>query len=132
VAFDGETVYERNLAPSGMAGVGPVSGFEQNRFQQSDLDDFATYAFNLHPVAHADTVAAHQQKPSKERHDHVFAGDRKSGAGKANNFRGLAGPSENNECNYDRANDFRPHFGHGAKRVDALVLRLHTGEEAVD
>src|SRR5437016_4666890 len=50
VALDGETVGESNAPSGGMAGVGPITGFQQYRMKHSELDDFPGDSVNLHPI----------------------------------------------------------------------------------
>ena len=103
VALDGEAVHHGDFAAGGMAGLGPVAGFEKNSAQQTDLHDFAGYAVNFHPVADAHSVAAHQYEPAEERNDEILQGDRQSGAGQTENGGELVGNAEDHQQNQSEA-----------------------------
>ena len=49
-----------------MAFVRPVAGFEQYGAEDARLDDLSSNAVDLHPVAHANSVLTHQDKPAEE------------------------------------------------------------------
>src|ERR1700688_3101160 len=100
MAFDGKAIYEGDTASGGMTGIRPVPGFKQNRLQQSNFDDLSADAVNLDPITHADAISSHKKEPSEEGHDHIFAGNGKSGTGKAEYFRCLAGHAEDDEQNH--------------------------------
>ena len=71
-AVNGVLVQEGHLAASRLSGFGPVVGFEQNGAQQGDLNHFAPHAVDLHPIAHTNSLTAHQREPPEKRHDEIF------------------------------------------------------------
>src|SRR4051812_10025881 len=66
VAFDGKAVDECNFATRRMSGVSPIAGLEKNGAQQIDLHHFPDNSVDLHPISHAQTIAAHQHEPTEE------------------------------------------------------------------
>ena len=64
-----------------MAGIGPVAGFKQHGAQQTDFDHLTAHAVDLDPVAHADSITAHQNEPAKEGDNEIFHGNGQAGAG---------------------------------------------------
>src|SRR5205085_1632342 len=64
VALDGETIRERDAPPRGMPGIGPVAGFEQDRMERSNLDNFAGDAIDFHPIARSEEHTSELQSQS--------------------------------------------------------------------
>ena len=74
-----KTVGEGDLAARRVSRLGPVSQFEQHRFQQADFDDFTADAVDFHPIAHADSILSHQFEPAEKGNDEVLHDDGKPG-----------------------------------------------------
>ena len=132
VSLNGEAVHERNFSPGRMSRIRPVAGFEQNRFQQPNLHHFASHSIDLNPVAHPDTVAPHQRKPSQERHDEILHRHRQPGARQPKDGCGLVGQSEDEQQDCDRAHRLCGKLEHRAQRLCSLVLRFEVAREALD
>src|SRR5579859_752727 len=130
MAFDGEAVYEGNTAAGRVAGVGPVAGFQQDGFEQADLDHFSADAIDLDPVSDANAIASHENEPAEECDDEIFHRDSKAGAGESQNGGRLRGHTKNNEQNEYDADCLCGKFNDGTKRVDAFVLSGNSSEQA--
>src|SRR5579871_6163112 len=115
-----------------MVGVGPVAGFEQHGFKQADFDDFSANAVDFDPITDTDTVAPHEDEPSKEGDDEIFHRDGETGAGEAKHCSRLCGHAEDDEEDEECANGLGSKFHDGAESINALVFRRHAGEEMVD
>ena len=132
VSFYGEAVDEGDAAPGGMAGIGPVAGFEKDGLEQADFNDFAAYAIDFDPIPDTNAVPSHEHEPAEEGDDEIFHRDSKACAGETENRGGLRGHAKDDEEDDKSAERLRGKFDDGAERVDALIFRRHAGEEMVD
>ncbi len=83
MAFYSKTIREGDATASGVAGVGPVAGFEQDGVEHAELYDFAGDAVDFDPVAKANSIFAHQHEPTDEADDEIFQRNGEAGAGEA-------------------------------------------------
>ena len=74
-----------------MARVGPVARLEQHGVEDAHLHHLAADAVDLHPVADADAVTAHEHEPAEEGHDEVLERHGEAGTGEAEHGRELRG-----------------------------------------
>src|SRR5258706_5849084 len=110
-----------------MPGISPVAGFHDYRAQQADLNDFANYAVDFHPVAHSNSIAAHQDKPSKEADNKIFERYSEPRARQAQNRGRLIGGSEDDERNQQNGEGLQSKSQNRAQRAEMLLLRLTSG-----
>jgi hypothetical protein len=80
-----------------MALVGPVAGFEERGAEEADLYDLAADAVDLNPVADADAVFSHEDKPAEEGEDEVLKDDGEAGCSEAEDGGDLAGCAEDDQ-----------------------------------
>src|SRR5581483_6813295 len=120
--FDGKAVNESHLASGGMPRIGPCPGFEQDGTQQADLEHFPADPVDLDPIANADAVLAHEDKPAKERHDEILQRDGESGAGQAENCCELSRDTEDDEDDEQDAYSLEREAGDIAQATQALLL----------
>ena len=100
-----------------MPGIGPVAHLQENRLEEADLDDLAADALNLHPIADAHAVAAHQEEPAEEREEEVFQRHGQTGGGQADDGRGLARRPEHDQENHQPRGE-----AHGQHAQEALLV----------
>ena len=80
-----------------MAVSGPIAGFEKNGAEHAELNDFTDDAVDFDPVADADTVAAHQYKPTTEGDDGILEDDGQAGGDEADHCGHLLRYAEDGE-----------------------------------
>ena len=97
MALDRIGVYECYFAASGMAGICPVAGFEQNGSEEIDFDHLARYSIDLHPIAHPQPIFPHQYEPAEESDYEILQRHSQSGASKAENRRHLTGSTQDHK-----------------------------------
>src|SRR5215470_1053082 len=59
VSLNRVAVRERHAAARRMAGIGPISSFEQNGVEHSNLNDFSSHSINFDPITESNSVFAH-------------------------------------------------------------------------
>src|SRR5262245_24859045 len=99
MAFHRITVDESDAAARGMPRVRPISCFQQHRPKQADLDHFSTHTIDFDPVADADAIASHQNKPAEEGNNKVLQSDRQPSTSQANDGGSLVRCAEDDEQN---------------------------------
>ena len=132
VAFDGIAVYKSYFASSGMAGVGPIAGFEQHCAQQIYFNHFTDNAIDLHPITDANAIASHQHEPANESHDEIFEGDGQPCAGQPKDGRHLAWDSEQHEENQQHTDGLDGKANDDAKGFQPRPLVFHIDDEVID
>ena len=131
VPFDGEAVDEGDLASRGMPGVIPVTSLQQHGPQQADFSDFTHHALDFHPIAHADSVPAHQREPPKEGDDEVLHRNCQASSGEAENGGHLAWHSEQHEQDEQDAHCLHNKTHHCAQSAQPPAIRNEMSEESI-
>ena len=111
-----------------MALIGPVAGFEQHGAEEADLDDLAADAVDFNPVAGADAVLAHEDKPAEEGEDEVLEDNGEAGCSEAEDGRGLAGCAEEDEKHQGKRQDLDAENDDSAQCVEAAPVHARTIE----
>src|SRR5215475_3333391 len=75
VSLDRKAVRERDATACRVPGSAPFPRLEQHRVEQAELHDLAGHAVDLHEIADADAVLAHQHEPAEERDDEILQCD---------------------------------------------------------
>ncbi len=103
----------------------PVAGFKERGAEEADLEDFAAYAVDLHPIADADAVFAHEDEPAEEGEDEVLKDYGEAGGGEAEDGWNLAGCAEDDEKNHDQCDELNAEDHDGAESVE--TASVHAG-----
>lgn len=88
-----------------MAVGGPVAGFEKHGAEDAELNDFTDDAVDFDPVANADAVAAHQDKPTTEGDDGILEDDGEACGDQADHRGHLLRDAEDGEEDEAEADD---------------------------
>src|SRR5271165_1211029 len=110
--------------------VRPVAGFEHRRAEETDLDHFASNAVDLHPVADANAVLAHQNEPSKESQDESLQCNRESGSRQAQDCGHLRWHAKDDEQDEQKAQELHAEFRKRAQCAHAPPVKRGTIHEA--
>ena len=122
LAGDGEVIDEGDAAACGMALVGPVAGFEERGAEEADLDDLAADAVDLDPVADADAVFAHEDKPAEEGEDEVLEDDGEACGTEAEDGGDLVGCAEDDEQNEAKGDELDGEGRDSAEGMEAAMV----------
>src|ERR1700761_1451789 len=72
-------VDEGGSSSSGMSLVRPGTIFQDRSAEEIDLNDFAGYTIDLHPVTHTDSTLAHENEPAKKGQNKALQSNGKTG-----------------------------------------------------
>ena len=120
-----KAVEEPGPPPGRMSLVRSVARLQQRGAEEPDIDDLACHAVDLHPVALADPIAAHQHKPAEERQDEVLKDHRQSRHTQSQDGRHLAGRAEDEQQHQHQRHPLDSQAGNRAQCMYAS--RVHNG-----
>src|SRR5262249_37507023 len=125
MAFNRVAVGECHAAACRMAGVGPISRFEQNGMEHADLNDFSRDTVDLNPIAEANSVSANQDKPAEKPDDEVLECNCETSGGKADEGSELCWRPHNHEQNQQNRDNLQCDSCNCAKGLHLPTIQFH-------